>query len=65
MKYKDGSEELYDMRIDSKQFQNLVEKPEYLGQLTSIRQMYENERNPSGSSSIFKENIFTSTLALP
>ena len=41
MKYKDGSEELYDMRIDSKQFQNLVEKPEYLGQLTSIRQMYE------------------------
>ena len=41
MQYKDGSEELYDMRIDSKQFQNLVEKPEYLEQLTSIRQMYE------------------------
>ena len=41
MKYKDGSEELYDMRMDPKQFQNLVKKPEYLEQLTSIRQRYE------------------------
>ena len=42
MKYKDGSEELYDMRKDPKQFDNLAGKSKHRKQLSSIRNLFEN-----------------------
>ena len=40
MKYKDGSEELYDMIKDSKQFVNLASSPKHRKILTDLRRQY-------------------------
>ena len=40
MRYKDGSEEFYDMQNDIKQLNNLVTKSKYFKELKSIRQTY-------------------------
>lgn len=42
MKYKDGAEELYDMKKDPKQFNNLMGKSKYREQIRSIRNLFEN-----------------------
>ena len=40
MKYKDGSEELYDMIKDSKQFVNLASSPKHRKILADLRRQY-------------------------
>ena len=42
MKYKDGAEELYYMKKDPKQFNNLMGKSKYREQIRSIRNLFEN-----------------------
>jgi arylsulfatase A-like enzyme len=41
MKYKDGSEELYDMKKDPKQYDNLIFKPLFQDALKKIRTIFE------------------------
>ena len=40
MRYRDGSEELYDMKKDPKQFTNLVKNPEYSSHLKKQQQLF-------------------------
>ena len=40
MKYKDGSEELYDMIKDSEQFVNLASSPKHRKILADLRRQY-------------------------
>ena len=44
MKYGDGSEELYDMKKDSKQFVNLAQSAEHAKVLASLRNQFKNAR---------------------
>jgi len=44
MKYGDGSEELYDMKKDPKQFVNLVKSPEHAETLRSLRKQFQAAR---------------------
>ena len=44
MKYGDGSEELYDMKKDSKQFVNLAQSAGYAKVLASLRNQFKNAR---------------------
>ena len=39
MKYKDGTEELYDMNKDPKQFRNLAVQPKFENQLLKQRKI--------------------------
>ena len=42
MRYKDGSEELYDMKKDPKQFKNLAKISAFKTELQTQRRLYEN-----------------------
>ncbi len=44
MKYGDGSEELYDMKKDPKQFVNLAKSPEHAKVLQSLRKQFQDAR---------------------
>ena len=44
MKYKDGSEELYDMIKDPKQFKNLAKVPSMEKELQSQRKLFEKRK---------------------
>ena len=44
MKYGDGSEELYDMKKDSKQFVNLAKSTQHAKVLQSLRQQFQSVR---------------------
>ena len=44
MKYGDGSEELYDMKKDPKQFVNLAKSPEHAETLRSLRKQFQADR---------------------
>ncbi len=44
MKYGDGSEELYDMKKDPKQFVNLAKSPEHAETLRSLRKQFQDAR---------------------
>lgn len=48
MRYDDGSEELYDMQNDPKQFTNLVEHPDFSTQRTRMREMLEARLGEAG-----------------
>ena len=45
MKYGDGSEELYDMKKDPKQFDNLAKSAEHAATLRSLRKQFQDARN--------------------
>jgi hypothetical protein len=44
MKYGDGSEELYDIKKDSKQFVNLAKSTQHAKVLQSLRQQFQSVR---------------------
>jgi hypothetical protein len=44
MKYTDGSEELYDMKKDPKQFDNLAKSTQHAKVLQSLRQQFQAAR---------------------
>jgi hypothetical protein len=44
MKYKDGAEELYNMKTDSKQFNNLSKSKEHMVQLLRHRKLMEERK---------------------
>ena len=48
MKYRDGSEELYDMKNDSGQITNLAKKPEHQGTLNMMRTSLEKRLAAAG-----------------